>query len=657
MAVYQIQAPDGNTYSVTGPDGATQAQVQAEVLRQNPQAGSPKAAQAASQPPSFLDHALGVLKGVASQNSPGATLEPLAHLASGVIAQPVAGIAGLGAMAGNALGMHNDPASVVNNTQNALTYQSRGDQAKQTQGAMDSILGIPGQLADKAGQGVSDATGSPALGAATNTALQGAAMLAGGKALKALAPADLPAAPKPVTPALAKQTLSDANKAGIMVTPEYSASSGGSGGGATGTVASLSGSEVKLQQSFSKYNSRVALPKIAGQDIGLDPSVPLTPSALDDLSTKANNVYTAASKVGDFTPDAQLVADMKKIGVRNQAVDDQFGSSAGPQIQALQDRYSPKQNPGYQGPQTDLVNATGEPTGAAGMPPAPILPYRGTLSAADPRASVIGQSDLFQLQNPPRPGIVQQGEMIGAGRGRSPSQGPLGQQTDLLGTSQDTSPSNPYQPMNAEALIQATRDLRADARSLYKQTENPEALRMADATRKAGDALDDFVQRQLQQKGLSNLADAYANARVQKAKIASVRDALNPATGSIDGTSLAKDLDNGVPLSGGLKTIAMSAKAYPKVMQVPERLPASSGPTVLEQGGAVAALLHGNVPAALAMFARPLARARVGTQGFQNRMVNPSPPSGPTLPGPIAASPLSQPIVSNQGAQQQPGQP
>jgi hypothetical protein len=42
MATYTIQAPDGNSYSVTGPDGATPAQVQAEVLRQNPSAGTPK---------------------------------------------------------------------------------------------------------------------------------------------------------------------------------------------------------------------------------------------------------------------------------------------------------------------------------------------------------------------------------------------------------------------------------------------------------------------------------------------------------------------------------------------------------------------------------------------------------------------------------------
>jgi hypothetical protein len=575
VSVYQIQAPDGNTYSVSGPEGATQAQVQAEVLRQNPQAGQAKQAE-----PSLADHALNVLKNIGSLNSPGSTLEPLAHLASGAVAAPVAGIAGLGALAGNALGMKTDPASVVQKTQNALTYQPRSAQGQQTSSAMDSLLGIPGQLADQAGGAVTDATGSPALGAATNTGLQGLAMLSGGKAIKALAPADLPAPPKAVTPSVANATLKDARNAGIMVTPEYSKTAGGGGGGAVGEAASLAGSETKMQQTLSKFNGRVALPKIVATDLGLDPNTPLTPAAISDLGQKANNIYTAASKVGDFTPDAQLVADMKKIGVRNAAVDEQFGSDAGSDIQALKTKYSPKAIP----PDTSM-------------------------------------------------------------------------------TGLDNQVSSGLQPMNSEALVQATRDLRADARSLYKQTENPEALRMADATQKAADAIDDFVQRQLRApvaqggKGVPNLADAYANARVQKAKIASVNDAYNPATGSIDGASLAKDLDDGLPLSGGLKTIALAYKAFPKVMQVPEKLPSSEGPSILEQGAAVTALLHGNVPLALAMFARPLARARVATPGFQNKMVNPQPPAAPVLPAGVGTAPLASPIVGQPQQPQQLGQP
>ena len=41
MPVYQITAPDGKTYKISGPPNATQAQVAAAVMAQNPQAGKP----------------------------------------------------------------------------------------------------------------------------------------------------------------------------------------------------------------------------------------------------------------------------------------------------------------------------------------------------------------------------------------------------------------------------------------------------------------------------------------------------------------------------------------------------------------------------------------------------------------------------------------
>ena len=41
MTTYSISAPDGNTYKIEGPAGASQEQVQAEVLKQHPNAGKP----------------------------------------------------------------------------------------------------------------------------------------------------------------------------------------------------------------------------------------------------------------------------------------------------------------------------------------------------------------------------------------------------------------------------------------------------------------------------------------------------------------------------------------------------------------------------------------------------------------------------------------
>lgn len=102
-----------------------------------------------------------------------AIMEPLGALGSGMIAGPVAGLAGLGAAGTRALGLTDaQPADVVRNVQSAMTYQPR-TQAGQT--ATD-IVGYPfeklAQGADYVGGKVAEATGSPAAGAGTNAALQ-----------------------------------------------------------------------------------------------------------------------------------------------------------------------------------------------------------------------------------------------------------------------------------------------------------------------------------------------------------------------------------------------------------------------------------------------------------------------------------------------------
>jgi hypothetical protein len=92
-----------------------------------------------------------------------------------MLAQPLAGLAGLGAMGTKALGMTNTPAAdVVRSVQSNLTYSPK-TQAGQN---VSNVLGyLPQKLAsaaDTAGGKVTDWTGSPLAGAAVNTAIQGA---------------------------------------------------------------------------------------------------------------------------------------------------------------------------------------------------------------------------------------------------------------------------------------------------------------------------------------------------------------------------------------------------------------------------------------------------------------------------------------------------
>lgn len=110
--------------------------------------------------------------------------EALAHFGSSMVAAPVAGLAGIATAAGNAMGITNkQPADVVRNTQEAMTYQPR------TQGGKDIVktASIPFELiakgADVAGGAAAEVTGSPAVGAAVNTAIQSApALLMRGRA-------------------------------------------------------------------------------------------------------------------------------------------------------------------------------------------------------------------------------------------------------------------------------------------------------------------------------------------------------------------------------------------------------------------------------------------------------------------------------------------
>jgi hypothetical protein len=104
----------------------------------------------------------------------GGAAEALLSAGSAAIAAPVAGLAGLASIP-----FTDNPAGVVEKVQGAFTYQPRtmiGQKFAET-------IGIPFQKlaegADYVGGKVADATGSPALGAATNTAIQAAPGLVG----------------------------------------------------------------------------------------------------------------------------------------------------------------------------------------------------------------------------------------------------------------------------------------------------------------------------------------------------------------------------------------------------------------------------------------------------------------------------------------------
>ncbi len=153
-------------------DGAKQL---ADYIRTQ-SADTPPPAQAAA-PPEESGGALSYLGNLAAAGP-----ETVARAGSSLLAAPVAGIAGLGTMAGRALGLTDrEPADVVNATQQALTYEPKTQGGQYGAQALAYPFQKLAQGADYAGQKVSDLTGSPLAGTVLNTAIQGLPLLAGAR--------------------------------------------------------------------------------------------------------------------------------------------------------------------------------------------------------------------------------------------------------------------------------------------------------------------------------------------------------------------------------------------------------------------------------------------------------------------------------------------
>jgi hypothetical protein len=160
VATYEITGPNGEVFEVEGPDDADPSTVIAQITGQ--QAAPPQEPSAAPSSPLAS----------AAKNLLGYQVEPALQMATGIVSAPAAGLAGI---AGTLLpGEQGQGARWTENVQNALTYQPRTEGGKL--GA--SIVNYPfeklAQGADYLGGGAAELTGSPAVGATVNTAIQAA---------------------------------------------------------------------------------------------------------------------------------------------------------------------------------------------------------------------------------------------------------------------------------------------------------------------------------------------------------------------------------------------------------------------------------------------------------------------------------------------------
>lgn len=289
MPTYSISAPDGNVYKIDGPAGASQEQVQNEVLKQHPSAGTPKGPAA---PKSSLDSLMDMVKGLYTGPAEGA-----AALASGAVAKPVSDLAGLGAIPLHAAGLiQTDPSQVKANVQEGMTYSPQTDAGKAVVGAASA----PGQLLGQAATGYGNmmASGASALGlpqggvdAVRNGYTEAANQLPnilGTKLPEAGAGRIASKAAEAVETAPRQAAIDAAKKAGYPLPPSLAGLDAPIGHAAAGIAG-----KNDVNSIFAIAGQKVTN-NIAKREAGLPASASLNETNLTAAETKAGGAYDAA---------------------------------------------------------------------------------------------------------------------------------------------------------------------------------------------------------------------------------------------------------------------------------------------------------------------------------------------------------------------------
>ena len=182
-------------------------------------------------------------------------------------------------------------------------------------------------------------------------------------------------------------------------------------------------------------------------------------------------------------------------------------------------------------------------------------------------------------------------------------------------------------PQPTSAWVQLVKKLRRDSTALLKGRDDPIKLDLGLAKREAANAIDDMMERQIDKDGAPGAVQAYRQARQLIAKSYDVDAATNPATHEVSARALAALQAKGRPLTGELKAIADTAAAFPKAMQSPATFGRTSPWSVLDAVAAAAAAAHGNYGLMATILSRPIARAGILSDPFQNALARPLRPS------------------------------
>ena len=174
-----------------------------------------------------------------------------------------------------------------------------------------------------------------------------------------------------------------------------------------------------------------------------------------------------------------------------------------------------------------------------------------------------------------------------------------------------------------QAGLDLVRKLRADATSNLKAFGDPEKQALGLAQRKAADAVDGLIERNLGFFGKPELVPKYRAARQLIAKTHDLESVTNTATGDVDARGLARLADKGRPLTGELKTISDAASSFPKAFQRPSGFGGDEPYSAIDAYAAALALSQGRAEVLGAILGRPMARDLALSRLMQNSLTRP----------------------------------
>jgi hypothetical protein len=165
---------------------------------------------------------------------------------------------------------------------------------------------------------------------------------------------------------------------------------------------------------------------------------------------------------------------------------------------------------------------------------------------------------------------------------------------------------------------------------------NPKEVARGNRYLSEADKLEKAIENHVVKLGQPELIDQFRNARRYIAKTFTVEKALNPQTGVVDARKIAKQLDQGVPITGELALVGKYAKAFPKTTKVVAEAPPPFSALDLYGAGAGAGVdLFTGVPA-LSLLAPARIGARYGlmTPQAQQMLATPqyTPRTAPFVP-------------------------